>query len=49
MPSEVRDIHDILEITVLDEDKDHKYEFLGKVRLVAWLGLIRFLRLWFHY
>ena len=27
----MRDIHDVLEITVYDEDKDHKYEFLGKV------------------
>ena len=30
--SDVRDVHDILEVTVYDEDKDHKYEFLGKVR-----------------
>ena len=29
--SDVKDIHDVLEITVFDEDKDHKYEFLGKV------------------
>jgi Ca2+-dependent lipid-binding protein len=29
--SDVKDIHDVLEITVYDEDKDHKYEFLGKV------------------
>ena len=29
--SDIRDIHDIVEITVFDEDKDHKYEFLGKV------------------
>ena len=29
--SDIRDIHDIIEITVYDEDKDHKYEFLGKV------------------
>ena len=33
MPSDVRDIHDILEITVYDEDKEHKYEFLGKVEM----------------
>ena len=33
MFSDVRDIHDILEITVYDEDKEHKYEFLGKVSL----------------
>ena len=31
--SDVRDIHDVLEITVFDEDKEHKYEFLGKVIL----------------
>ena len=30
-PSDVQDIHDVLEVTVYDEDKDHKYEFLGKV------------------
>ena len=29
--SDIRDVHDILEVTVYDEDKDHKYEFLGKV------------------
>ena len=29
--SDIRDIHDVIEITVWDEDKDHKYEFLGKV------------------
>ena len=29
--SDVRDIHDVVEVTVYDEDKDHKYEFLGKV------------------
>lgn len=28
---DVRDIHDILEVTVFDEDKEHKYEFLGKI------------------
>ena len=31
--SDVKDIHDILEVTVYDEDKDHKYEFLGKVKI----------------
>ena len=31
--SDVRDIHDVLEITIFDEDKEHKYEFLGKVIL----------------
>ena len=29
--SNVKDIHDVLEITVYDEDKDHQYEFLGKI------------------
>ena len=29
--SDIRDIHDFLEITVYDEDKEHKYDFLGKV------------------
>ena len=38
--SDVQDIHDVLEVTVYDEDKDHKYEFLGKVNL---LDLRRFL------
>ena len=33
MFSDVKDIHDVLEITVYDEDKDHKCEFLGKVAL----------------
>ncbi|XP_047735866.1 multiple C2 and transmembrane domain-containing protein isoform X2 [Hyalella azteca] len=27
----VRDIHSVLEVTVYDEDRDHKVEFLGKV------------------
>lgn len=31
--SDVKDIHDILEVTVYDEDKDHKYEFLGRVKI----------------
>ena len=31
--SDVKDIHDWLEVTVYDEDKDHKYEFLGKVKI----------------
>ncbi|XP_023320595.1 multiple C2 and transmembrane domain-containing protein isoform X2 [Eurytemora carolleeae] len=30
---DVLDIHDVLEITVYDEDKDHKFEFLGKLML----------------
>jgi Ca2+-dependent lipid-binding protein len=29
----VKDIHDVLEVTVYDEDKDHKYEFLGKAKI----------------
>jgi len=29
----VKDIHDVLELTVYDEDKDHKYEFLGRVKV----------------
>ena len=31
--SDVKDIHDVLEVTVYDEDKDHKYEFLGRVKI----------------
>ncbi len=31
--SDVKDIHDVLELTVYDEDKDHKYEFLGRVKV----------------
>lgn len=31
--SDVKDIHDVLEVTVYDEDKDHKFEFLGKVKI----------------
>ena len=34
--SDVKDIHDWLEITVYDEDKDHSYEFLGKVKILCW-------------
>lgn len=30
---DVKDIHDILEVSIYDEDKDHKYEFLGKLSL----------------
>lgn len=29
----MKDIHDSLEVTVYDEDRDHKYEFLGKVKI----------------
>ena len=31
--SNVRDIHSVLEITVYDEDRDKKSEFLGKVSI----------------
>lgn len=31
--SNVKDIHSVLEVTVYDEDKDHKVEFLGKVAI----------------
>ena len=30
-------MHEVLEITVFDDNKDHKYSFLGKV----WLGIIK--------
>ena len=44
--SDIRDIHDVLEITVYDEDKDHKYEFLGKV-LIPLLRIKNGERRWF--
>jgi C2 domain len=31
--SNVKDINSILEVTVYDEDRDHKVEFLGKVAI----------------
>ncbi len=31
--SQVKDINSVLEVTVYDEDKDHKVEFLGKVAI----------------
>ena len=31
--SNVKDIHSILEVTVYDEDRDKKAEFLGKVAI----------------
>jgi len=35
---DVQDIHDVLEVTVYDEDKDHKYEFLGKIMVpLLWI------------
>jgi hypothetical protein len=33
LSSDVRDIHDVLEVTVYDEDSAHKSEFLGKVSM----------------
>ncbi|CAB4063192.1 unnamed protein product [Lepeophtheirus salmonis] len=30
---DVKDIHDVLEVTVYHDNKDHKYEFLGKVAI----------------
>ena len=30
---DVSDVHEVLEITVYDDNKDHKYSFLGKVQL----------------
>ena len=30
--SPVKDIHSVLEVTVLDEDRDKKFDFLGKSR-----------------
>ena len=29
----MRDIHSVLEVTVFDEDRDKKVEFLGKVAI----------------
>ena len=31
--SDVKDIHSVLEVTVYDEDRDKKSEFLGKVAI----------------
>ena len=31
--SNVKDIHSLLEVTVYDEDRDKKVEFLGKVAI----------------
>lgn len=32
----VKDITNLLEITVYDEDKNHKQEFLGKIEIPVW-------------
>ncbi len=34
----MRDIHDVLEVTVYDEDNAHKSEFLGKVSTPKGVG-----------
>lgn len=31
--SKVKDVHSVLEITVYDEDRDKKVEFLGKIAI----------------
>lgn len=31
--SQVNDIHAVLEVTVLDEDKNKVYEFLGRIEI----------------
>lgn len=31
--SNVKDVHSVLEVTVFDEDRDKKAEFLGKVAI----------------
>jgi hypothetical protein len=31
--SDVKDIHDVLDVSVFDEDKDHRSEFLGRVKI----------------
>lgn len=31
--SKIKDVHEVLEITVYDEDRDKKVEFLGKVAI----------------
>ena len=31
--SNVKDIHSVLEVTVFDEDRDKKVEFLGKIAI----------------
>ena len=41
---DVSDVHEVLEITVYDDNKDHKYSFLGKVELkmIQTINLSRF-------
>lgn len=41
--STVNDIHSILEINVLDEDKNKVYEFLGKLEIPI-LTVIKYLK-----
>lgn len=33
LSSRVKDVHEVLEVTVFDEDRDKKVEFLGKVAI----------------
>lgn len=41
--SNVKDIHSVLEVTVLDEDRDRSADFLGKVAIP-----LLSVRKWFH-
>lgn len=34
--SNVKDMSSVLEVTVFDEDRDHKVEFLGRVAIPLW-------------
>ena len=45
---DVSDVHEVLEITVYDDNKDHKYSFLGKVQLRI-IKKINILRSFYHY